>query len=100
MALKSRDSERQFINGALKVLDRCFRLGWVENHIPLDDDEAKFYKDFSPYINAANVEGFLDLLEETSRHIERNVNAKMVWFDSSIQAVRLLHQGKKALEEA
>lgn len=100
MAQKSRDAERQFISGALKVLDRCFRMGWVESGIPMDGDEARFYNDFSPYINASNVEGFMKLLEETSMHIERNVNPKMVWFDSGIQAVRLLHQGKKALENA
>ena len=100
MAQKSRDAERQFISGALKVLDRCFRMGWVESGIPMESDEAKFYNDFSPYINAANVEGFMKVLEETSTHIERNVNAKMVWFDSGIQVVRLLHQGKKALESA
>ncbi|MBT3962502.1 MAG: hypothetical protein HOE95_00115 [Flavobacteriales bacterium] len=100
MAQKSRDAERQFISGALMVLDRCFRMGWVESGIPMESDEAKFYNDFSPYINAANVEGFMKVLEETSTHIERNVNAKMVWFDSGIQVVRLLHQGKKALESA
>jgi len=97
MAAKSRDSERQFIAGALKVIDRCFRMGWVQIDIPMEGEEAKFYNDFSPFINASNVQGFLELLQETSFHIERNVNEKLVWYDTSIKAIRLVHTGKKSV---
>lgn len=97
MAAKSRDSQRQFISGALKVLDRCYRLGWLDIQIPMEGEEAAFYKNFSPFINTSNIGGFLDLLEQASVHIERNVYEKLVWFDSSISAVRLIHEGRKAI---
>ncbi|MDC1202521.1 hypothetical protein N8004_00930, partial [Salibacteraceae bacterium] len=91
MARKSRDAQRQYCKSALKVLDRCYRMGWLEMNVPMEGEEAKFYKDFSPFINTANVGGFLELLEEVSFHIERNVNEKIVWFDASISAVRYVH---------
>ncbi|MEX2597249.1 MAG: hypothetical protein WEC59_10015 [Salibacteraceae bacterium] len=99
MAGSKRDEERHFISGSLKVLDRCFRMGWVHTEIPLEGEEAAFYKNFSPFINASNIEGFMDLLTDASFHIERNVNEKMIWFDTSIQAVRLIHEGKKVTIE-
>ncbi|MEZ4720898.1 MAG: hypothetical protein R2813_03365 [Flavobacteriales bacterium] len=57
-------------------------------------EEAKFFKDFSPFINTANAKGFLDIMEEAAFHIERNVSEKIVWFDTSIDAIRLIHAGK------
>lgn len=96
MAVNTRDTQRIYIESALKVLDRCFRMGWLEIHIPMEGEEAEFYKNFSPFINASNVQAFMELLEETSFHIERNVNPKIVWYDTSIKSARLIHQGKKA----
>lgn len=96
MARRSRDSQKQFCSLALKVLDRCYRMGWLDIHIPMEGEEAAFYKNFSPFINTSNVKGFLDLMEETSMHIERNVYEKLVWFDTGIMAIRLVHEGKKA----
>ena len=98
MAKNNRDAQRQFVSGALKMLDRCFRMGWVETPIPMEGEEASFYKGFAPFINASNVRQFMDLLEEASFHVERNVNEKLVWYDSSIKAVRFMHAGKKAAE--
>lgn len=100
MAAAPRESGRQFIRGALKVLDRCFRMAWVDDNIPMEGEEASFYKNFSPFINPANIEGFMELLQETTFHIERNVNEKMVWYDTSIKAVRLIHLGKKSSSQA
>lgn len=100
MARRSRDSQKQFCSSALKVLDRCYRMGWMQISIPMEGEEAKFFKDFSPFINTANIAGVLDLLEETSFHIERNVNEKIVWFDTSISAIRMIHAGKKSVATA
>lgn len=100
MGRRSRDAQKQFCNASLKVLDRCYRMGWLKMNIPHEGEDAKFFKDFSPFINTANIEGFMVLIEEASFHIERNVNEKIVWFDSSIQAIRLVHAGKKSVATA
>jgi len=38
-------------------------------------------------------------LQKAAFHISRNVNGKLVWYDASIEAVRLVHAGKKAKAE-
>ncbi len=96
MAKNSRDAQRQFVKNALSIFDRCYRLGWVADHLPFEGEEQQFYERFSPFVNYSNIRGFMDDFEKAAYHIERNVNAKIVWFDTSINAIRLVHQGRKA----
>ena len=70
-------------------------MAWLNSEINSPGDEAKFFRDFSPFINTANAQGFLHLLEEATKDIQSNLNQKIVWFDSSIKAIRLIHSGKK-----
>jgi DNA polymerase-3 subunit delta' len=98
MARNNRDAQKQFVESALKRLNRSFRSGWVDFEVPMAGEEAEFFRKFSPFINAANVKGFMHLLEEASFHIERNVSERIVWYDTGIKVIRLLHAGKKALQ--
>lgn len=47
---------------------------------------------FSQYIHGANIEYILEELNVAHYHIERNVNAKMVFLDISIKNTRYLHK--------
>lgn len=100
MAKNSRDAQRQFVKTALVILDRCYRQGWLADNLPFEGEEQKFYTSFSPFVNYSNIRGFMEDFEKASYHIERNVNGKIVWFDTAINAIRLVHQGKKAAAEA
>ena len=42
--------------------------------------------------NEKNVMGIMDELSEAQRHIEQNVNARMVFFDFSLKMIVLLVQ--------
>jgi DNA polymerase-3 subunit delta' len=55
-------------------------------------DEQNFATRFAPFINERNVMGLMDELSEAQRHIEQNVNAKMVFFDFSLKTIVLLKQ--------
>ena len=46
----------------------------------------------SPLVNERNVVGIMDELSEAQRHIEQNVNARMVFFDFSLKMIVLLKQ--------
>lgn len=96
MAGRSREEQKTFVYHALKILDRCFRMGWIEMPFLQSGEDAEFYKKFSPFVNAANVEGLMNLLDEAGFHIERNLSPKIVWMDASIKATRLIHTGKKS----
>jgi DNA polymerase-3 subunit delta' len=52
--------------------------------------EADFSKRFSPFINERNVEDLMAEFALAQRHIEQNVNAKMVFFDLTLKIIMLL----------
>ena len=55
-------------------------------------DEQNFATRFAPFVNERNVMGIMDELSEAQKHIEQNVNAKMVFFDFSLKMIVLLKQ--------
>jgi len=55
-------------------------------------DEQSFATRFAPFINERNVMGLMDEMSEAQKHIQQNVNAKMVFFDFSLKMIVLLKQ--------
>lgn len=58
--------------------------------IYLAQDEADFGTRFAPFINERNIIGFMNELALAERHIEQNVNAKMVFFDLCLKITMLI----------
>lgn len=58
----------------------------------MNADEANFTSRFAPFVNERNIFGIMEELSEAQRHIEQNVNAKMVFFDLSLKMIMLLKQ--------
>ena len=56
----------------------------------MTDYESEFSKNFSPFINERNVEDLVKELALAERHIEQNVNAKMIFFDLVLKIIMLL----------
>lgn len=56
----------------------------------LNKEEADFGVRFSPFINERNIIDFMDELALAERHIEQNVNAKMVFFDLCLKITMLI----------
>lgn len=54
--------------------------------------EEDFSVKFSPFVKESNIFGLLSELESAERHIEQNVNAKLVFFDLSLKLIMLLKQ--------
>jgi DNA polymerase-3 subunit delta' len=52
--------------------------------------EAGFSDRFSPFINERNVEDLMTEFALAERHVEQNVNAKMVFFDLVLKVIMLL----------
>ena len=52
--------------------------------------ESDFSSRFSPFINDRNVEDLMKEFALAERHIEQNVNAKMVFFDLVLKVIMLL----------
>ncbi len=56
----------------------------------MSDNEADFAVKFAPFINERNVLGIMEELSIAQRHIEQNVNPKMVFFDFSLKMIVLI----------
>lgn len=93
MALSSFGRERQ--KGFLAYAQHQTRENFIFNLNNsalnyLDMSEAAFSTNFSPFINERNVEDIMTEFALAERHIERNVNAKMVFFDLILKIIMLL----------
>lgn len=87
--------ERQ--KNLLAYCQRMIRENFIYNFrqkdlVYLNTDEANFASRFAPFVNERNVMGIMDELSEAQKHIEQNVNAKMVFFDFSLKMIVLLKQ--------
>lgn len=58
--------------------------------IYLKPDEANFGARFAPFVNERNIVDFTEELALAEKHIEQNVNAKMVFFDLCLKITMLL----------
>ena len=77
--------------------ERMIRESFIFNFHPpeinyMNVDEANFTTRFAPFVNEKNIFGIMDELSEAQRHIEQNVNAKMVFFDLALKMIMLLKQ--------
>ena len=93
MASMGRERQKQF----LQYCQRMIRENFIYNfHVPsitfLNEEERHFSSRFAPFVNERNVIGIMNELSEAQRHIEQNVNARMVFFDFSLKMIVLLVQ--------
>ncbi|GAB1416218.1 DNA polymerase III subunit delta [Paludibacter sp.] len=93
MALTSVGRERQ--KTFLSYSQRMIRENYIYNlQNPelnyLSQDENSFATNFSRFINERNVEDLITEFSLAERHIEQNVNAKMVFFDLVLKIIVLL----------
>jgi len=86
-----RDKQKGFLAYAQSLIRENFicRLQIPEINY-MNRKEAEFSKNFSTYVNERNVMDFMDELALAERHIEQNVNPRMVFFDISVKIAVLL----------
>lgn len=93
MALSSMGRERQ--KGFLAYAQHLTRENFIFNLAHpelnyLNQAESSFSSRFSPFINERNVEELMSEFSLAERHIEQNINAKMVFFDLMLKLIMLL----------
>lgn len=89
-----REKQKQFLSYCSEI----FRQALLKNYqaeelvyLNLGADGFNWEK-FAPFIHGANISEILDEINESSYHIERNANAKIVLLDLSIKLTRYLHK--------
>ena len=82
--------ERQ--KGLLEYCQRMIRENFIMNFgrnemLYLAPEERSFSAKFSPFVNENNIFGIMEELSEAQKHVEQNVNSKMIFFDMALRMI-------------
>lgn len=96
MASIGREGGKNFLQYAGRMMRESFisNLKRAEMNY-MNGPEQHFTIRFAPFINERNIIEIMDELQMAERHIEQNVNAKMVFFDLALKLTVLLKKGLK-----
>ena len=93
VAAMGREPQKNFLVYCQRMIRESFICNFHRPEINyMNIDEANFTSRFAPFVNEKNIFGIMDELSEAQRHIEQNVNAKMVFFDLALKMIMLLKQ--------
>ena len=89
-----REKQKQFLNYCSEIFRQALlRTYQAENLVFMKLGAEGFnWEKFTPFIHGANIEDLLQEINESSYHIERNANAKIVLLDLSIKLTRHIHK--------
>lgn len=88
-----REPQKNFLIYCQRMIRESFICNFQRPEINyMNVDETNFTSRFAPFVNEKNIFGIMDELSEAQRHIEQNVNAKMVFFDLALKMIMLLKQ--------
>lgn len=86
-----RERQKSFLSYAQNMVREYFVSNLKQDEmVYLTREESAFGIRFAPFINEKNIIDFMDELALAERHIEQNVNAKMVFFDLCLKNTMLL----------
>lgn len=88
-----RERQKNFLVYSQHMIREYFISNFNQSEmVYLAQDEANFGIRFAPFINERNIVDFMGELSLAERHIEQNVNAKMVFFDLCLKITMLIKQ--------
>jgi DNA polymerase-3 subunit delta' len=86
-----RERQKYFLAYAQNMIRENFLLKLNLPEINyLNPEEACFSGNFSPYVNEKNIEELMEEIALAEKHIESNVNSRMVFFDLSMKIAVLI----------
>tara|TARA_B110000444_G_C18641691_1_gene501756 strand:+ start:51 stop:389 length:339 start_codon:yes stop_codon:yes gene_type:complete len=85
-----------FLSYAIKMVRECIIYNFASNSLlKTSENERPFLTKFSPFVHEKNSILIIEKLEESIREINRNANAKILFFELSLQIVRFLKLKRK-----
>ena len=91
IAKKGREHQKEFLQYALKIIRACLILN-INNQsiLKLQKEEENFVSNLASFIHAKNSISIFERLEKSVYGIERNANPKILFYELSLQMMRLL----------
>ncbi|MBR3855350.1 MAG: DNA polymerase III subunit delta [Bacteroidaceae bacterium] len=91
VAALGRERQKHLLDYCQRMIRENFIMNFRHNEmLSMNSAERNFSVRFSPFVNEKNIFGIMEELSEAQRHIEQNVNAKMVFFDMSLRMIVLI----------
>lgn len=88
VAAMGRERQKRLLDYCQRMIRENFIMNFKEDEmLYMSQVERNFSVRFSPFVNERNIFGIMEELSEAQRHIEQNVNAKMVFFDMSLRMI-------------
>lgn len=87
----TKEQQKNMLEYSLTIFREIFLVaGGNENMVKLEQKQLEFVRNFSKVFNINNLQKISELIDEGIFHIERNVRAKMVFLDTSLQLAKLI----------
>ena len=81
-----RERQKRLLDYCQPMIRENFIMNFKEDEmLYMSQVERDFSVRFSPFVNERNIFGIMDELSEAQKHVEQNVNAKMVFFDMALR---------------
>jgi DNA polymerase-3 subunit delta' len=91
MASFGRERQKRFLEFFLRMVRENFMYNFQQADLCyMTQKEEEFARNFSRFVNEANVLSIYDLANKAIRDIGQNANAKIVFFDFALQMIVLL----------
>lgn len=91
ISIRGRKQQTAFLSYAIKIIRECLIFNYTKRKLlKTNQAEFVFISRFAPFVHEKNSVNIVDELEETIKSINRNANAKILFFDLSLQIIRLL----------
>ena len=96
LSLKGRKQQNLFLSYAIKMVRECLIYNFASDTLlKTNENEFAFLTKFSPFIHEENSVMIIEKLEESIMAINRNANAKILFFELSLQMVKFLRLKRK-----
>ena len=91
-----RKHQKLFLSYAIKMIRECLILNFANSSLlKTNEKEHTFISKFSPFIHEENSVMIVQVFEESIKSINRNANAKILFFELSLKMVKFLKVKRK-----
>ena len=88
VAAMGRERQKRLLDYCQRMIRENFVMNFKHDELNyMSPAERNFSYRFSPFVNENNIFGIMEELAEAQKHVEQNVNAKMVFFDMSLRMI-------------
>ena len=91
-----RENQKVFLYESLRIIRECLLVNTHNDGLQKKQKlEEKFIRNFAPFIHESNSIEIFERLEKAIKNIERNANPKILFYELSLQMMRLLKVKRK-----